>query len=411
MKEFEVLELENGIRVVHKQQESTKIAHLGIMLDIGSRDELPEEQGLAHFWEHMAFKGTEKRKAYHIINRLESLGGELNAYTTKEKICFYASILSTHLDKTVELLSDITFHSIFPEKQIDRERQVILEEMSMYRDSPEDSIQDDFDEIVFKDHPLGKNILGTSETVRNFHKNHFIDFIERNLNTHKIVLTSVGNYPLKKLEKIVRKYLQDVPYKNHTESRKLFLEGKPEAKVISRPISQVHYALGMPSYDLRDKKRIPFFMLCNILGGPAMNSRLNLSLREKHGYVYGVEAQYTPYIDTGLFSIFFATDPSTFRKSVNLVQKEFEQLKKKPLGSLQLNNAKQQLKGQLAMSEENNNSMMLMMGKSLLDLDKVPDLDSIFKTIDQVTATDLQDLAIENFDRDRMSSLTYFPAD
>ena len=409
MKEFELIELENGIRVIHKQNFHTKIAHLGLMLDIGSRDEKPSEQGIAHFWEHMAFKGTKKRKAYHIINRLESLGGELNAYTTKEKICFYSSILSNHLDKAVELLTDITFHSIFPSKQIDRERQVILEEMSMYYDSPEDAIQDDFDEIVFRDHSLGFNILGTSETVRSFKQEDFQSFVERNLNTQRIVLASVGPYSIKKLEKVVRKYLEDIPFKNHTKHRPEFCDYQARQITSNRQVSQVHYGLGLPVYSLKHPKRIPFFMLCNILGGPAMNSRLNMALREKHGYVYGIEAQYTPYIDTGLFSIFFATDPSTFSKSLNLVKKEIRQLQQKPLGHIQLNTAKQQLKGQLAMSEENHNSMMLMMAKSILDLEKTPNLDEVFKIIDHVTAEDLQEMACEVLEIENMSSLTYLP--
>lgn len=407
--DFELIELENGIRVIHKQNTHTKIAHVGIMLDIGSRDEQPEEQGIAHFWEHMAFKGTKKRKAYHIINRLESLGGELNAYTTKEKICFYSSLLSTHLDKAVELLTDITFNSIFPEKQIEREKQVILEEMSMYFDSPEDAIQDDFDEIVFTNHALGKNILGTQHTVSNFSQSDFLSFLDRNLNTNRIVLASVGPYSVKKVERIVNKYLSDIPYKNHTNSRIEFNDFSPESRKVKRSVTQVHHGMGLPVYGLKHPKRIPFFMLCNILGGPAMNSRLNLALREKHGYVYGVEAQYTPYIDTGLFSIFFATDPRTFTKSLNLVNKEIRLLQNKPMGNIQLNTAKQQLKGQLAMSEENHNSMMLMMAKSLLDLQKVPDLDSIFKIIDDVSARDLQDIANEILLIENMSSLTYLP--
>ena len=409
MQEYEQLELENGIRIVHKQNPYTKIAHLGIMLDIGSRDELPEEQGIAHFWEHMAFKGTQKRKSYHIINKLETLGGELNAYTTKEKICFYASILDNHLDKAVDLLSDITFNSTFPEKQIDRERMVILEEMSMYRDTPEDAIIDDFDELVFHDHALGKNILGTEETLKNFSQHHFFDFLKRNLNTTKIIVSSVGNYPMSKLVRLVKKYLQDVPYKNHTADRIGFADYKPTTKQITKPISQVHYQIGRPAFDLKHPDRIAFFLLTNILGGPAMNSRLNMSLREKHGFVYGVDAHFSSYIDTGLFSIGFATDPKNIKKSKSLIEKEINLLKTKPLTDLQLHKAKQQLKGQLAMSEENNNAMMMMMAKSILDLNKIPNLDHIFRKIDDVTPAKLRDLANEMWNLDDFSSLTYIP--
>lgn len=409
MEDYELIELANGIRVVHKQITHTKIAHVGIMLDIGSRDESPEEQGLAHFWEHMAFKGTERRKAFHIINRLDSLGGELNAYTTREKICFYASLLDNHLEKAVELLSDITFHSTFPSKEIEKERMVILEEMAMYRDTPEDAIQDDFDELVFHDHPLGKNILGTPKTVTSFGQEHFRDFLDRNLNTEKIIFSSVGNYPAKKLVKLVEKYIAPIRHKNHTPGRNYFETYHPHIEEIKKPITQAHVALGRTSYSLKDERRIPFFLLINILGGPSMNSRLNMSLREKHGFVYGIDANYTPYYETGSLGIYFATDPRNLNKSLDLIHKELNLFKQKPLSDLMLHKSKQQLKGQLAMSEENNNAVMLMMAKSILDLDKVPDINELFEKIDQVTAHQLMELARENFNSEALSQLTYLP--
>jgi len=409
MEEHELIELPNGIRVVHKQITNTRIAHLGIMLDIGSRDEQPEEQGIAHFWEHMAFKGTKKRKSFHIINRLDSLGGELNAYTTREKICFYASLLDNHLEKAVELLADITFNSTFPENQIERERSVILEEMAMYRDTPEDAIQDDFDEVVFHNHALGKNILGTPETVNSFHQADFYSFLKKNLNTEKIILSSVGNFPASKVIKLAEKHLSDIPHKNHTGSRSYFDGYQPVIQKVTKPITQAHVAIGRTSYGLKDQKRIPFFLLINILGGPGMNSRLNLSLREKHGFVYGIDAGYTPYYETGSLGIYFATDPKNLKKSLRLVQKELDLLMKKPLGHMQLHRAKQQLKGQMAMSEENNNALMLMMAKSLLDLNKIPNINEVFKRIDLVTSEELLDLALENFQPEQMSQLTYLP--
>jgi len=409
MKDYELLELENGIRIVHRQVNHIKIAHIGIMLDIGSRDESPEQQGLAHFWEHMAFKGTKKRKAYHIINRLESLGGELNAYTTKEKICFYAAVLSNHLDKAIEIICDITFNSVFAEKQIEKERMVILEEMAMYRDTPEDALQDELDELIFKNHSLGMNILGTEETVSSFKQLDFKNFLDKNVNTRKIIISSVGNYSFKKLVKLVKKHIQQIPVKNHTSERQKYSGYIPLHLTKNRHITQTHYALGIPAYKLNHPNRIPFFMLSNILGGPALNSRLNLTLREKYGFVYGVEASYAPYVDTGLFSISFATDPRNVKKSINLVLKEINNLKSKKLGQLQLHKAKQQIKGQLAMSEENNNGMMLMMAKSLLDLQKIPIIDSIFKVIDEISAGDLISVANDAWDINQMSSLTFLP--
>ncbi|SNT06134.1 Predicted Zn-dependent peptidase [Ekhidna lutea] len=408
-KEYELIELPNGIRVIHKEVNHTKIAHVGIMLDIGSRDESLEEQGLAHFLEHMVFKGTNKRSSYHIINRLESLGGELNAYTTKEKICFYASLLDIHLDKAVELLCDITFNSTFPEKQIEKERQVILEEMSMYRDTPEDSIQDDFDEQLFPNHALGRNILGTEQTVNSFKQGDFRNFLDRNLNTEKIILSSVGNYSAKKIQRLATKYLEQIPHKNHTPERNWFSGYQPTRKEVKKSISQAHIAMGMPSLSIKDENRIPFFFVVNLLGGPSMSSRLNLSLREKHGLVYGVDASYAPYLEVGQFSIFFATDPKNLKKSQRIILKEIELLKSKPLGNMQLHKAKNQIKGQMALSEENKNATMLMMAKSQLDLNKVPDIDSVFKKIDAITAEDIQALSQRYFPIDQMSSLAYLP--
>jgi len=408
-KEYELIELPNGIRVIHKQVSDTKIAHIGIMLDMGSRDEQPEEQGLAHFLEHMAFKGTKKRNSYHIINRLESLGGELNAYTTKEKICFYASLLDIHIDKAVELLADITFNSTFPEKQIEKERSVILEEMSMYRDTPEDALQDEFDEQLFPSHPLGWNILGTEKTVGSFRQQNFQMFLQRNLNTEKIILSSIGNYSAKKVIRLVEKYLQPIPHKNHTPKRSWFDGYVPSRKQLNKPISQAHFAIGLPSLSIKDPSRIPFFFLANLLGGPSMNSRLNLSLREKHGLVYGVDANYAPYLETGQFAIYFATDPKNLKKSQRIVLKEIESLKSKALGNLQLHKAKNQLKGQMALSEENKNAIMLMMAKSQLDLNKVPDINSVFQKIDSITASQIQELAKDHLPVDKMSSLAYLP--
>lgn len=408
-KEYELIELPNGIRVIHKEVGHTKIANIGIMLDIGSRDETPEEQGLAHFLEHMAFKGTKKRSSYHIINRLESLGGELNAYTTKEKLCFYASLLDIHIDKAVELLADITFNSTYPEKEIIKEKKVILEEMSMYRDTPEDAIQDDFDELLFPNHALGKNILGTIDTVNSFGQENFKSFLAKNLNTEKIILSSIGNYPAKKIIRLAEKYLKPIPHKNHTEPRSWFDNYSPARKEFRKPISQAHFAIGLPSLSIKDQNRIPFFFMTNILGGPSMTSRLNLSMREKHGLVYGVDASYAPYLETGQFAIYFATDQQNLKKSQRIVLKEIENLKKKPLGDLQLHKAKNQIKGQMALSEENKNAIMLMMAKSQLDLKKVPDINSTFKKIDAITSMKIQELAEQYLSVDQMSSLTYLP--
>ncbi|MEM6522905.1 MAG: pitrilysin family protein [Bacteroidota bacterium] len=407
--EYEIDTLANGIRLVHKQVGHTKIAHCGFMLDIGSRDENSSNQGIAHFWEHMAFKGTRKRRAYHILSRIDSVGGELNAYTTKEKITFYASILEGHFEKAFELLADITFDSVFPEKQIERERNVILEEMAMYHDTPDDAIQDEFDSVIYGNHPLGMNILGTAKSVRSFTREDFKRFIDEHLNTERIVFCSVGNVPFKKVKRLAAKYLSGIPKLSAQVSRVPFESYQPYAKEVTRSLTQSHCAIGRDSYSLIDDKRIPFFMLSNLLGGPGMNSRLNLALREKYGFVYSVDASYHAYTDTGLFAIFFGTEHKQLKKSIQLVKKELKNLREKQLGTIQLHSVKEQLMGQLAMAEENNTSLMLMMGKSLLDLGRIDSLEHVFSTIKSTTSAELRDLANEMFVEEELSVLTYKP--
>ncbi|MDX5422108.1 MAG: insulinase family protein [Hymenobacteraceae bacterium] len=409
MPDYHIHTLPNGIRIVHKQVQHTKIAHSGFIMDIGSRDELPQELGLAHFWEHMAFKGTQKRRSFHILNRLESVGGELNAYTTKEKVCFYSSVLDKHFEKSFELLTDITFHSIFPEKEIEKERGVILEEMSMYLDTPEEAIVDEFDAVVFDGHALGNNILGTKESVSGFMKQDFLSFIDRNLSTDSLVFCSVSNLPFEKVVKLAEKYLSHVPQLEKQRARTPFVHYVPKTVTYEKPISQAHCVIGCPAYALADERRIPFFLLVNLLGGPGMNSRLNLAVREKHGLVYTIDANYATYIDTGLLSIYFGTEKKQLRRTTSLVLKELKKLREKPLGSLQLHTAKEQLMGQLAMAEESNIGLMMMIGKSILDLDKVESLNEIFDKIKAIKPGDLTDIANDVLREEQLSFLNYVP--
>jgi predicted Zn-dependent peptidase len=407
MSEYQIYTLPNGIRVAHRQISNTKVVHCGIMFDIGSRDEQPHQAGLAHFWEHMAFKGTKKRKSYHIINSLESVGGELNAYTTKEKICFYSSVLDEYFERSIDLLTDIAFNSSFPEKQLEVERGVILEEMAMYLDSPEDAIQDEFDSIIFPNHSLGVNILGTQESVRGFSRDDFGRFIQENLNTEGVVLSVVGNISFKKAVRVAEKYLKDIAAQTTGRIRVAPHEYSAQRIVIEKGNNQAQVAIGRPSFSLKDDKRIPFFALVNLLGGPGLNSRFNLSLREKYGLVYQIDASINSYSDTGIFSIFFGTDPQNLEKAFKIVDKELNLLKTKALGGVQLKTVKDQLKGQLAMAEEGKQGYMLMMAKSILDMGKVEPLDDIFTVIDEITSTDLMDLSNEMFEEKELSRLVY----
>ncbi len=407
--QYNLKELPNGIRIVHQEITHTRLVHCGFILNIGSRDETKEQEGLAHFWEHMAFKGTQKRKSFHILNRLESLGGELNAYTTKEKICFYSSVLHNHFNKAAELLCDITFNSTFPQKQIEKERQVILEEMSMYRDSPDDSIQDDFDEMVFEGHSLGRNILGCEETVGRFSQQDFFDFISSRLDTTNIVFSVVGNISFKKVLHQVEGFLTNIPMKRRLYIRSGFSNYKPKTKNVEKEITQSLSAVGKPAYSLYDPKRFKLYLLNNILGGPSMNSRLNLALREKHGYVYSVESTFQAYADTGFFGIFYGTEETTSRKALKIVLKEIDRLRTHKLGSMQLHMAKEQAIGQMAMAEENYAGLMLIFGKNLLDKGKIDALDTIFGIIRDTTAEDLLDIANEILAPEELSFLNYIP--
>lgn len=409
MPEYELHTLPNGIRVAHQQITHTKVVHCGFILDIGSRDERPKQHGLAHFWEHMAFKGTKKRRSYHILNRLEAVGGELNAYTTKEKICFYASLLDRHFETALELLTDITFDSIFPEKQIERERNVILEEMAMYYDSPEDAIQDDFDQVIFGEHPLGKNILGSRDSIRTFHRADFQQFLVEHMNTEKLVFCCAGNLPMKQVVKLAEKYLSNVPSLHGPGHRLPFKSYVPQQKTVQRPLTQAQCAIGRTAFPVQDERSLPFFMLTNLLGGPGMNSRLNLALREKHGLVYSADAEYQSYTDTGFFAIYFGTEPAQLARARGYVMKELKTLREKPLGRLQLHRLKEQLMGQLAMSSENNQSLMLAIGRSLLEERELESLDTIYAKINAVEASDLQEIAQEMFREEELSTLVYVP--
>lgn len=411
MEEFNFYTFPNGIRVVHKEIKSTKLVHCGFVLDIGSRDERAGEEGIAHFWEHMVFKGTSRRKSFHILNRLDAVGGELNAFTTKEKIAFHASVLADYFEKAIDLLTDITFDSVFPEKQIEKERNVILEEMAMYLDSPEDAIQDEFDHVVFDHHPLGNNILGTVDSVKRFKRKDFNRFVDNNMNTERVIFAVVGPLGFGKVKRLAEKYLKDIPHRRGNRIRLPFSDYRAKFKEFKKPITQSQSAIGRTAYPMTHERRLPFYLLTNILGGPAMNTRLNMGLREKYGWVYAIDASYASYADTALFAIFFGTDPKFLRKCQNEVFKELRKLKEKQMGVIQLHRAKEQFVGQMAMAEENNLSMMLMMGRSLLDFNRIESMETTFNKVQAVDAALIMDMANEIFDFEQMSMLTYLPAD
>lgn len=410
MKDCTIFTLSNGIRVVHQQITHTKIVHCGLFLGIGSRDETLANQGIAHFWEHMAFKGTRKRTTLDIITSLDSVGGELNAYTDKEKIVFFSSVRDEYFERSIDLLSDITFNSVLPEKELEKERGVILEEMSMYLDSPDDSLQDEFETVVYRKHPMGMNILGRQETVSNFTRKDFRDYFDKNLSTDKIVFSCIGNITLNEVERMAKRYLEKRSLKKSPVKRRPIHIYKPSEKVLARPVKQAKCAIGRDAYPMKHENRVALYMLVNMLGGPGMNSRLNLSLREKYGYVYSIDAHYIPYTDTGLFAIFFGTEPKQVDRCIKLVKQELAKFRDKKLTTAQLNQAKEQIKGQMAMSEENNLSMMMMMGRSVLDYKRVPTIEEVFENIDKLTPAKLQRVANDMFDEKQLSQLIIKPS-
>ncbi len=409
MKDCTIFTLSNGIRVVHQQIAHTKIVHCGLFLGIGSRDENEQNQGIAHFWEHMAFKGTRKRSTLDIITSLDAVGGELNAYTDKEKIVFYASLRDEYFERAVDLLSDITFNSILPEKELEKERGVILEEMSMYLDSPDDSLQDEFENVMYRKHPMGMNILGKKETVSKLSRRDFKNFFDENLSTDKIVFSCIGNITLKETERLAKRYLEKRSLKVKTAKRKKINLYKPNERVLNRTVKQAKCAIGRDAYPMDHTDRVPLYILINMLGGSGMNSRLNLSLRERYGYVYSIDAHYIPYSDTGLFAVFFGTEPKQVERCLNLVKKEMARFREKRLTTKQLEEAKEQIKGQMAMAEENNQSLMMMMGRSVLDYNRVPSIEEVFEKIQRVSPAKIQHVANDIFNEKLLSQLIIKP--
>ena len=410
--DFELHTFSNGLRLVHKQITSTKVAHCGFIMDVGSRDEKTDEQGLAHFWEHMAFKGTARRKTFHILNALESVGGELNAYTTKEKVCFYASVLSQHFKKAVDILTDITFRSTFPLRELEKERSVILEEMAMYVDTPDEAISDDFDKLLFGNHALSRNILGTTQSIKEMQGHQFADFIADIINPDRLIFSSVSNLSLKEVIRQSAPFLENVIIPKGQRVRASFnQEFTPSRQIEKKSFSQAHCVMGTKAYSIREDRRHALVVLTNLLGGPGMSSRLNLLLREKYGFVYSADAQYISYTDTGAFNIYFATEQKQWKRGVQLILKELKKLRDTPLGTTQLHRAKQQLIGQIAIAEESNLSLMLGMGKSILDFERIDPLLAIFEKIESITAGQLQEVAQELFKEDQMAMLSFLPED
>ena len=414
--------LDNGLRIIHLPSDS-KVVYCGYQINAGTRNEEPGEEGLAHFCEHVTFKGTERRKAWHILNCLESVGGDLNAYTNKEGTVYYSAILKEHIARAVDLLTDIVFHSVYPQAEIDKEVEVICDEIESYNDSPAELIYDEFENIIFKGSPLGHNILGTAEQVRSFKTEDALRFTRKLYRPDNAIFFAYGDIDFKKLVKLLKKsFLSE---ERRVKSEKF---NSPEAQaqfniqhstfntqhsfegqtiVMQKNTHQAHVMIGTRAYDVNDSRRMPLYLLNNMLGGPGMNAKLNLALREHNGLVYTVESTMAAYGDTGIWSIYFGCDEHDVKRCLRLVRKELDKFMQKPLSDAQLKAAKKQIKGQVGVACDNRENFALDFGKSFLHYGWEKNVDRLYEQVDEITAEQIQAVAQELFDKDRLTTLIF----
>ena len=414
--------LDNGLRIIHLPSDS-KVVYCGYQINAGTRNEEPGEEGLAHFCEHVTFKGTERRKAWHILNCLESVGGDLNAYTNKEGTVYYSAILKEHIARAVDLLTDIVFHSVYPQAEIDKEVEVICDEIESYNDSPAELIYDEFENIIFKGSQLGHNILGTAEQVRSFKTEDALRFTRKLYRPDNAIFFAYGDIDFKKLVRLLKKsFLSE---ERRVKSEKF---NSPEAQtqfniqhltfntqhsfegqtiVMQKNTHQAHVMIGTRAYDVNDSRRMPLYLLNNMLGGPGMNAKLNLALREHNGLVYTVESTMAAYGDTGVWSIYFGCDEHDVKRCLRLVRKELDKFMLKPLSEAQLKAAKKQIKGQIGVACDNRENFALDFGKSFLHYGWEKNVDRLYEQVDEITAEQIQAVAKELFDKDRLTTLIF----
>ena len=433
--------LDNGLRIIHLPSDS-KVVYCGYQINAGTRNEEPGEEGLAHFCEHVTFKGTERRKAWHILNCLESVGGDLNAYTNKEGTVYYSAILKEHIARAVDLLSDIVFHSVYPQAEIDKEVEVICDEIESYNDSPAELIYDEFENILFKGSPLGHNILGTAEQVRSFTTEDALRFTRKLYRPDNAIFFAYGDIDFKKLVRLLQKALADddsgklaagilpqisqitqisrdenpvTTEKSVSSVKSVGPKNYPsvgeeiagQTIVMQKNTHQAHVMIGTRAYDVNDDRRMPLYLLNNILGGPGMNAKLNLALREHNGLVYTVESTMVAYGDTGTWSIYFGCDEHDIKRCLRLVRKELDRMMEKPLSDSQLKAAKKQIKGQIGVACDNRENFALDFGKSFLHYGWEKNVDCLYEQVEAITSQQIQDVARELFDKNRLITLIF----
>ena len=396
MQEFETYTLPNGIKGIHRRTRSS-VTHCALVINAGTRDEHKDEYGLAHFAEHAIFKGTKRRKAYQINCRLENRGGELNAYTTKEDTTIHATTLRSDFSKAVELIADVAFNSTFPERELAKEREVIVDEINTYKDSPADMIFDTFEDSIFAGSELGHNILGTKAALMRHTSESIKQFVARTHTTDQMVFSSIGNLSVKSVQSVVSKYLAEQPISTRAFKRIAPEKVEPFDRVVNKHTHQTHCIVGARAYDINDDKRLPLSLLVNILGGPSANSRLNTVLREKNGLSYNTEAIYTPYNDCGMVAIYFSSDHHNADLCRELIDNELKSLRTTPPTARQLSMIKRQFLAQMAISMENNEGYMLGAGKSYLVHDEIDTLEEVYRKVSAVKAEQIMEVAEDIF--------------
>ena len=403
---YEYHTLPNGVKIILSHTPS-RVVYSGVYVNVGSRDETGSDEGMAHFIEHSLFKGTEHRRSYHILNRIDGVGGELNAFTTKEETALYASSLPQHLDRCLELFADILFHSTFPEAEIEKEKDVVLEEINSYSDSPAELIYDQFEELAFAGHPLAHNILGTKHNVRRFTPERIRRHLQQRYTPSRMVITVTGDVRFDRLVHLCERYF--APYVDHPSA----VDRSVKPSFVSfehhhnRRTHQSHLLLGCEAPDIYSRSKTAFTLLNNILGGPAMNSRLNVAIRERHGFCYNIESQYVPFSDTGLFYVYAGVDHDAQKLTRRLILEELDRMASNPLSERQLRHAQQQFIGQMAINNDLGLNEMQSIGKAYLNFDRVDTLEEMNADIMNLTSDDLLRTAQQFFLSDRFSTLVY----
>ncbi len=412
MSNYQTITLANGLRVIHLPSDSP-VVYCGFGIRAGSCQETDDKEGVAHFCEHVTFKGTVQRSALQILNTLERVGGDLNAFTNKEDTVFYAAVLRDHLPKAVDLLCDIVFHSTFPDAEVRRELDVICDEIESYNDSPAELIYDDYENLLFRGHPLGHNILGDREVVAQFTADDARAFTGKYYRPDNAVFFAYGDVDFQKLVRLLERHgnhADDRPTvfsPETTPQETTYTDPDERMHLVKRNTHQAHVMLGCRTFRFDDKRRLPLYLLNNLLGGPGMNARLNLSLRERNGLVYTVESSMANYHDTGVWSVYFGCDHHDVKRCLQLVHRELDRLVQAPLSSRQLQDAKRQLKGQIVIACDNREQYALDFAKSFLHYDKTRDINLLLQQIDALTADALLDVAQSVFAPERLQTLVY----